>query len=911
MKRALVVAFALVSTYLVVSAMPVAAAGTGGQLVVGSQHTTDTDFESATELTNVTVQGTGDSGSIVLAETSGGIVDSFEDRDLAEWQGDSSGWTFGSGSATDGSTALVADSASRRYIYSTGGLSTHPQAGDTVKYDVELLAPSSEVAVRWGVQSSGSYYNVYMSDYTGDVRLEKCSSGSCTTLDSTSWDVPVDDQFTVSVDWQTDGTMEVDINNSGSTVVTLSGSDSTWSSGGVGLMSNDGETAAHAAFDNIRIAGASSISSAVYVSAPHSISNAEQAAINITELSNVSVDLDVEYYDGSSWQTGETATISSTGNHTLTLPSVSSDQWRVRVDVSKTDQDPTFSLDDESILFTNHAPQASNASLSGGETTRYSNATLSVDISDQEFGTAQGESVTADIYVDGALKKTTTVNSPGTVSYAASGLSDGSHSWHVELGDSYGGLSTSNTWSFEVDHFEPSIDNSSMSPSDGADLTTRETNFSVDLSDGDFAFEGDTLDATLYVDGTAVGTDTLTSNGTASVSHTLSVGGEHTYYWTVTDSYGQTTTSDTLSVSSPASLEIRRETGNHSLITENVDLRVQFYPLDGGNAIVREANNGKVDLTGLPVDQRFVVTVTENATDKWTYRRIVIDSIYETSTIYLLNSSLESSQVVFELQDPTGQFPPEETILYVEKAMTINGTTQYRTIAGDTFGSTGRFPVVLRDENRYRLRVATTDGSSERILGAYSVYGATVEPLQIQRIQPNSDASPGDIVYGSLDTLNGSANVAVRYQNLNGSSSNTVTYRIRRGESGQIIVPNTTTEAATFAHLHPVNTSASNSWTVEYWVDNGTATTSGEFVVGDVPGIAARLNADPQVLSIISWILILSTMGLLVIVDTKLAPIGGVGMASGLVIIGTVAIPAPILGMAGAVAVLTAFGGDT
>ncbi len=76
-------------------------------------------------------------------------------------------------------------------------------------------------------------------------------------------------------------------------------------------------------------------SSAEYISANHSVSDAEEAAINITESSNVSADLTAEYYDGNAWQTGETTTVTSTGNHTLALPAVSSSKWRVQVDVTK------------------------------------------------------------------------------------------------------------------------------------------------------------------------------------------------------------------------------------------------------------------------------------------------------------------------------------------------------------------------------------------------------------------------------------------------------------------------------------------------------------------------------------------------------------------------------------------------
>jgi len=91
--------------------------------------------------------------------------------------------------------------------------------------------------------------------------------------------------------------------------------------------------------------------------------------------------------------------------------------------------------------------------------------------------------------------------------------------------------------------------------------------------------------------------------------------------------------------------------------------------------------------------------------------------------------------------------------------------------------------------------------------------------------------------------------------------------------------------------------------------DGGQVVSSGSFTAGEVAGIATRFDMDAQVLSLLSWASILMTMGLVVIVNHQLAPAAGTGVAAGLVIIGTVAIPAPILGVAGAVSALALFGG--
>lgn len=452
----------------------------------------------------------------------------------------------------------------------------------------------------------------------------------------------------------------------------------------------------------------------------------------------------------------------------------------------------------------------------------------------------------------------------------------------------------------------PSIDTASASPSNNQTLSQPSFTASVNVSDP--SLPDDNLTAEFSLDGEVVGTTEIGENGTVSQDMTVEEGGGHTWSVTVTDAYGESV-SESFNFRSPSQLRIYRETKPETLVDdENLTLTVRFYSLSDGAAddvVTRTVDDGIVDLAGLPVDQRFIVTASANNSSKYVFRRTVVDSLYETSRLYLLQEDEPHSRVVFELDDPTGQFPPEETVFYVEKPIERNGTTRYEAIAGDTFGSTGRFPAILQEDERYRLRVETADGDNERILGAYTVSGSGIEPVQIQQIEPRADADSGNIVYGELGSFNGTPSVTVRFRDLEGDTSE-VTYRVV--QDGSVVVPNTTSDSDTFAHVYQV-ASSDASYTIEYWVTSDGATSKGTFTVGDVSGVANRLNIDPQVLSIASWGLILATMGLLAIVDAKLAPLGGTGMASGLVVLGTIAIPSPVLGVAGAISVLSLFGG--
>lgn len=596
-------------------------------------------------------------------------------------------------------------------------------------------------------------------------------------------------------------------------------------------------------------------------------------------------------------------------------------------------QDP-FNGSDTVVLsdatFTASGPASLNISQFNGTRTNLSaidasSNAITVDPDDKSAVTVSG-GVTELSFSDAAIDGTTqlTYSSSGTGQITLTGLqADTGYAATTTSGDvvdtgttsssgeatiSVGAASDEDIVLLEPD--APVADNTNATPSGGEKITTANVRLSVPVEDADFGTDGDELTATFYLDGQQVATKTVTQNGTVEADVKADLGQDHTWYVELEDKYGQTETSDTFSFTSPAQLRIYKETEPNELITdESVDLTVRFYPFGDSEVVTRQANNGVVNLTGLPVDEQFVVTVEDNATDRYTYRRIVIDSITEQQAVYLLNESEPNARVVFQLDDPAGQFPPEETVLYIEKPITANNTTQYQTIAGDTFGASGRFPAVLQEDSRYRLRVEAQDGSNERVLGFYSVYGVTVETIRIQRVEPRSSASAGSRVYGGLTSFRNNTSIAVRHRDLDGESADSVTYRIVEGD-GSVIVPNTTTSSDQYAAVYPVNVTNTTNFTVEYWITlpDGTVQ-SGSFSTGIIDDKVDDWGIDTQLLSIISWVAILATMGLLVIVNTTLAPIGGVAVATGLTILGTIAIPMPILGIAGVLGVLNAFSG--
>jgi len=96
MKRAAGVATVLV-TILVVT-HPAAAAS--GAIAVASNNTTDTDFNNAATLQNVTVDGTGTSASVTLINGQTVIIDDAEDGGTTTKSSDWDGWDNTEGTAS-------------------------------------------------------------------------------------------------------------------------------------------------------------------------------------------------------------------------------------------------------------------------------------------------------------------------------------------------------------------------------------------------------------------------------------------------------------------------------------------------------------------------------------------------------------------------------------------------------------------------------------------------------------------------------------------------------------------------------------------------------------------------------------------------------------------------------------------
>jgi hypothetical protein len=376
----------------------------------------------------------------------------------------------------------------------------------------------------------------------------------------------------------------------------------------------------------------------------------------------------------------------------------------------------------------------------------------------------------------------------------------------------------------------------------------------------------------------------------------------------------------------PSVLNVFREAAPTQRAT-NVNLTIRFFSQDGSGSVVQKTvSNGQVRLTDIPRDKPLTITVDEDNSTQFAFRRTIIESVFEQSEVYLLNtSSTQQAAVEFRLQDRSGDFPPRDTQLLIEKPITkdFNGDgvneTRYQVVAGDTFGSAGEFPTILERNERYRLR-AISPGDQTRILGGYVAARSDTATVSIDDVSINIPAAEG---YASdLELVRQDADgdgieeefVRVTYVDRGERTEQFDITVVREGTNNTVFSTTINQGASTFSATQQVAQNATNStyrldWTAVRETEAGVdEQISGEDFAGEITEFAQRFPIDNRWLSLIGFVTIVSLGGLVVIVDPEIAGLVVVGVASVLTLVGVVNIPAPALGLGGAVAVIALVG---
>jgi len=558
--RRSITAFAVLASLLVVTAMPAAAA-------VASSHTTASDFLNATDRDDTAVIGNGDSATVELPQGQVGTTETASYLGKTDSGGYEHGWV------------IVPEYDMRGLTVTTGGV-VDPGTAYLRQPDGTLLdstnVGSQDTVTLSASLSAGTKYYITVDTDGGEYDIP---AGGAEPRQSRHFDVPA------GVEESSTGFYE-----DGSELWTFT--------------------------DVTPIFAAES--DGYYLSAAHTADGVTGGYTNLTlENTSASVTWQQSTDGGNTWTTVASSTFSTTGNHSLSF--TGDGQWRVNVSFAAQSGDTTAHLNDEGVTFDNDSPSVDNSSASPDDDSITStNKELSIDVTDPQFGTAQGEEVTVAFYVDGSQRGTDTLTSNGTASYTLTTVAGGSHEWHAEASDSYAGQATSDTFNFTA----------------------------------------------------------------------------------------------------PGTLYIRDET-NTSQLVDNARVELRFYYEGEPQQIVeRNTTDGTLDMSGLPADRPFVVVAD---TDGYNPRRVYKRSLIESQSVYLLPDSTPSTDTTFVLEDYSGNYPPEDTVMQVERALeNQSGSLDWRVVVGDYFGATGQFPTTLQSDTRHRLVLINTETGDERTLGSYT-----------------------------------------------------------------------------------------------------------------------------------------------------------------------------------------------
>ncbi|ELK55839.1 hypothetical protein D320_02447 [Haloferax sp. BAB-2207] len=514
-------------------------------------------------------------------------------------------------------------------------------------------------------------------------------------------------------------------------------------------------------------------------------------------------------------------------------------------------------------------------------------------MSDDDLASAQGDELTLTWRVDGSVVDTTTRTSNGTATITAPSLSDGNHTWSVTADDSYGESVSSTEFAFEVQHVEPTI--TAVSPPDNTSLSTRDVTLSANLTDSDFAFEGDELTAEFIVDGGVVGSETLTSNGTASTMYTMD-GGSASWSVRVSDTYGNTVTSDNRTIRSPSTLTIRNVSTGEP-ITGSAQVTAKLY--SGELIFTKNTSDGTIDLTGVPVERGYIIEVT---VDGYVTRTVAIESVFEQGDVYLLPETADTVYQEMTLNDQTGDFEASSTVLYVERPIERNGTIEWRVVTGDYFGADSVFKTTLEQDQRYRLVIENDDGD-RRELGAYIAAVNGTAPLDVGTIQ--WQAPKGDTYQWDAFVDDETSALRVMYSDPEDETTDFDIVVHERGNASNVLFESTATNLSSFQRTEPLSQSElEQDWAVNITLERNSQTITIDEPISSAASIRTPVPIDTRWATLGGLVLLVALAAAFPSTLSRVGAVAVVSVATGITWLGWVDIPMSVIGLSGAVALL-------
>ncbi|MFC4553475.1 hypothetical protein [Halorussus sp. GCM10023401] len=185
------------------------------------------------------------------------VIDSFEDSDLAEYSFDrgSSGASVVSNPTYGGSSVLEISNDNTEMI-STSGLDHYPSAGDVFSSWVRGTGGADDINFTYGVQDHTNRYFVRVDFANDNLKLYRYENASATLLEkqTSGFTLSEDTWYNVEVDWRKTGAHTATLYDcDGGQVAQITGTDSTWTSGGIGYDAYLGSSGGTVYFDYVAI----------------------------------------------------------------------------------------------------------------------------------------------------------------------------------------------------------------------------------------------------------------------------------------------------------------------------------------------------------------------------------------------------------------------------------------------------------------------------------------------------------------------------------------------------------------------------------------------------------------------------------------------------------------------------------
>ena len=426
------------------------------------------------------------------------------------------------------------------------------------------------------------------------------------------------------------------------------------------------------------------------------------------------------------------------------------------------------------------------------------------------------------------------------------------------------------------------------------DATNSPIQVGADRLNSDVRIEGGTTG--IIVNNITLDDDTVdlqvvaASQTTITVQNVPDLGGIQAVDSTGTPVAGETDTSDgtvTLDLEAgsyqlrlqngPSELEVR-DLVSKDLVrnsTDPITLEVEFFG-DEGTVEQRTTTTGRIDMTGLPADERFSVSV--DAGDKYVQRQVIIEDLLTYQTAYLLpqDASIDTVEPRFLLQDPSNQFDTEQSEIVLERPIDEGNGTRYVPVAGDRVGLNG-FDTILERDQRYRVTVTDPDSGSQRQLGEFTPTQSEQVTLTVADVEFDSVSQTDGLEWGASYQTVEEGSDSVEFVFRDQFETQTIAYEIvERGNDSNVLATGTASGNVTVSEPVPAG-ETDTVWVVRFNATRGngeTLSASRQVSPGRLPGAPQLGERWQTAIAMISLFVVAGLFG------AASPGVGGIAVAS-------------------------------